>query len=582
VRNPQAAPPPAPVFTLQPWPVCIRDGEQQFLRAAAFDPVSGSSIIKWRWTRDGVPVPGATSEILGITPDLPGTYQAEAIVGDRVTLSNPVAVVAQSRGRPPLLVENIWSEELYEGDSVLLVPSFASALPLTYIWHYRAVGTLSFRKISTSASPSLLVRDPGDYQCSAENTKGVARTGVSTITFLKRPLPLPLAITKPTPVPGGATEAPPASAPPNVEAAAALESLRKAVQAKLKSDACALADIFSIAATDASSGVSTALVLNSIGEVARDARGILSEVRNAGATLAKSLTPIGSSMSFATKGLLFSSGLNKSIHDSLGLVDTLFTFRAAAYSLYSIEFAETTASKIAGPLWADAKAMDRGALVAKIMSGHYAALGLSPLAFGKQVDERIQRIDTLHATPNQIALLNEAANTLRRSTYGPVLTETFSLGRQSMLIAQQSEFLQLKINKIQSLKTSFGLKLVGDSFSGVTGKVLAVGERKILGTIRLYRRSAGVRLNPSDAFLIGSSINLGFDMLGNVKPMYEKIALEYLPVEQKDLDDEIVSYTDVSTALLRLPARSAMAVLAEERDTIKFLDEVLAKYNAAK
>jgi hypothetical protein len=140
----------------------------------------------------------------------------------------------------------------------------------------------------------------------------------------------------------------------------------------------------------------------------------------------------------------------------------------------------------------------------------------------------------------------------------------------------------LKINKIQSLKTSFGLKLVGDSFSGVTGKVLAVGERKILGTIRLYRRSAGVRLNPSDAFLIGSSINLGFDMLGNVKPMYEKIALEYLPVEQKDLDDEIVSYTDVSTALLRLPARSAMAVLAEERDTIKFLDEVLAKYNAAK
>ena len=178
-----------PSITTQPVDASAVEGATVVLTAAA----TGSAPLTFQWSKDGVPIAGAT----GTTLTLANVHVADS--GNYAfTATNPVGSVTSNVAAvriglaPPVITTQPQSQTILVGDPVTFTVNVTGSAPFTYQWKKNGVSIPGATASSLSIA-SLQLSDSGTY--SVLVTNGAASVSSDPATLVVTTSPVPPSIT---------------------------------------------------------------------------------------------------------------------------------------------------------------------------------------------------------------------------------------------------------------------------------------------------------------------------------------------------------------------------------------------------
>jgi len=174
-------PPVAPSFTLSPTSQTVTPGADVTFSALA----TGSGFVSYQWTRNGQPIPGATSPTLtltAVTVAAAGTYLVVATNAVGSNQSTP-AILTVNLASAPVIVTQPLSQSVITGAKLTLFVDVIGSAPFTYQWRKAGVAIAG---ATGSALPieSVKAGDAGEYQISVTNALGTTVSSLTTLEVL--------------------------------------------------------------------------------------------------------------------------------------------------------------------------------------------------------------------------------------------------------------------------------------------------------------------------------------------------------------------------------------------------------------
>jgi hypothetical protein len=146
--------------------------------------VQPSGLGKVSWFRDGVALPGVTTD--HVDAGEPGIYVAEVSEGTRTERTAPIHSRWYYDEGPPILRAHPRSVTTGAGNPVYLYASAMGSRPLSYQWHYKGQaipGATTDRWTIASVSASTA----GDYRVTVSNALGQVTSDVATVAIASAP-----------------------------------------------------------------------------------------------------------------------------------------------------------------------------------------------------------------------------------------------------------------------------------------------------------------------------------------------------------------------------------------------------------
>lgn len=184
-----------PTITMQPAGVTTTEGNNIALTAAA----SGSAPLNSQWSRNGVPIAGATGQTLtlnNVRVADSGAYVFTATNPSGSVASDVATVVVNLA--PPVIATHPRSQTILVGEPVTFMVAAGGSAPFTYQWKKNDAD------IAGATAPSFTIAsvrfgDAGAYTVVVSNGAGSVMSNPATLTVSATPVP-PSIITQPLPV----------------------------------------------------------------------------------------------------------------------------------------------------------------------------------------------------------------------------------------------------------------------------------------------------------------------------------------------------------------------------------------------
>ncbi|HKQ75856.1 MAG TPA: pectinesterase family protein [Blastocatellia bacterium] len=175
----------APAITTQPAGVTAIEGANVVLTAAA----SGSAPLSFQWSKNGVPIAGATAPTLTLN-----NARVADSGGYVFTASNPAGVVASNVATvivnlaPPVITMQPRSQTILVGEPVNFTAQVSGSAPFTYQWRKNGASIAGATSPSFSIA-SLQLSDAGVYTVVVSNGAGSAVSDPATLIVTTTPVP---------------------------------------------------------------------------------------------------------------------------------------------------------------------------------------------------------------------------------------------------------------------------------------------------------------------------------------------------------------------------------------------------------
>lgn len=169
----------APVITQQPTDISSYNGEEVELSVT----VDGIGPFTYQWSKDGVPIDGATNPTLIIadaTPSSEGAYSVSITSPIGQTISHTVSLSLEEWTDIPVFAEEPLGEIALMGAEAVLTARAVSNLPITYQWYKDNVA------IDEAVDPQLRIpnataENEGAYHVVATSSAGSAQSASATV-----------------------------------------------------------------------------------------------------------------------------------------------------------------------------------------------------------------------------------------------------------------------------------------------------------------------------------------------------------------------------------------------------------------
>jgi pectate lyase/pectin methylesterase-like acyl-CoA thioesterase len=181
-----------PVITMQPLGKTTIEGDNIGLPAAA----AGSAPLTFQWSKNGVPIAGATSPILmlnNVRVADSGSYVFTATNPAGIVASDVATVVVNLA--PPFITMQPRSQTILVGEPVTFTVAAGGSAPLTYQWRKNGDNIAGATSPSFSIA-SLQFGDAGVYTAVVSNGAGSVTSDPATLVVSATPVP-PSIITQP-------------------------------------------------------------------------------------------------------------------------------------------------------------------------------------------------------------------------------------------------------------------------------------------------------------------------------------------------------------------------------------------------
>jgi pectate lyase/pectin methylesterase-like acyl-CoA thioesterase len=174
-----------PAITAQPAGATVVEGSDVVLTAGA----SGSAPLTFQWSKNGVPIPGATSTTLMLTNVRvadSGSYAFTASNPTGTVTSDIVAV--QVNLAPPVITMQPQSQTILVGDPVEFTVAAGGSAPFAYQWRKNGAAIAGATGPSVRI-PSVQLGDAGTYTVVVSNGAGAAVSDPATLIVTTSPVP---------------------------------------------------------------------------------------------------------------------------------------------------------------------------------------------------------------------------------------------------------------------------------------------------------------------------------------------------------------------------------------------------------